>query len=83
MAEQLVLDEFDLPQAVEALLAEGHRQIRLLPLFFGMGKHAREDLPALVEALTRKHQALRLDVLPSAGEQQPVIDLLARLALAN
>ena len=75
--------EPDLLQAVGSLVAAGHRRIRLLPLFFGMGKHAREDLPQLVETLTHQHPALELEVLPSAGEQTQVLDLLARLALAN
>lgn len=75
--------EPDLLQAVGSLVAAGHRRIRLLPLFFGMGKHAREDLPQLVETLTHQHPALELEVLPSAGEQTQVLDLLARLAMAN
>jgi sirohydrochlorin cobaltochelatase len=75
--------EPDLPLAVASLLAQGHRRIRLLPLFFGMGKHAREDLPLLVDGLRERHPQLQLDVLPSAGEQEMVLDLLTRLALAG
>jgi sirohydrochlorin cobaltochelatase len=75
--------EPDLLQAVGSLVAAGHRRIRLLPLFFGMGKHAREDLPQLVDTLTRQYPTLELEVLPSAGEQTQVLDLLARLALSN
>ena len=71
----------DLTQAVEDLLALGHVRIRLLPLFFGMGKHAREDLPTLVQMLRDRHPGLLLTVLPSAGEQTAVIDLLAQVSL--
>jgi sirohydrochlorin cobaltochelatase len=71
----------DVVTAVEELIAQGHTSIRLLPLFFGMGKHAREDLPELVHTLLARHPKLQLQVLPSAGEQTQVIDLLAELAL--
>jgi sirohydrochlorin cobaltochelatase len=54
-----------------------------MPLFFGMGKHAREDMPALVQALRDQHPALDLQVMPSAGEQSEVLDLLASLALKD
>ena len=71
----------DVTQAVEELIGLGHTRIRLLPLFFGMGKHAREDLPELVKQLRESHPSLLLTVLPSAGEQSSVIDLLAHAAL--
>lgn len=71
----------DVQQAVEALVSQGHAHIRLMPLFFGMGKHAREDMPELVKALRDQHPGLELHVMPSAGEQSEVLDLLASLAL--
>lgn len=71
----------DVTSAVDELIAQGHVRIRLLPLFFGMGKHAREDLPELVKELREQHPELHLSVLPSAGEQAAVIDVLARLVL--
>jgi sirohydrochlorin cobaltochelatase len=71
----------DVAQAVEALVAQGHVRIRLMPLFFGMGKHAREDMPTLVQSLQARHPQLALEVMPSAGEQTSVLDLLADLAL--
>lgn len=71
----------DVAGAVHALVTQGHQCIRLMPLFFGMGKHAREDMPMLVQALREEHPGLTLQVMPSAGEQSAVIDLLADLAL--
>ena len=47
----LELCEPTLAQAVDELVAHGATDIRVLPLFFGMGKHAREDLPALMRDL--------------------------------
>ena len=73
----------EVQEAVEALVSQGHRRIRLMPLFFGMGKHAREDMPALVQALRDQYPDLELQVMPSAGELSEVLDLLASLALKD
>ena len=73
--------EPDLTVAVKELISLGHTRIRLFPLFLGMGKHAREDLPELVQNLRDQHPSLELHVLPSAGEQPQVLDLLAQVAL--
>jgi sirohydrochlorin cobaltochelatase len=45
----LELSTPSLPQAVEALVAQGIDAVRVFPLFLGMGKHAREDLPQLMQ----------------------------------
>ena len=73
----------DVQAAVEALVSQGHARIRLMPLFFGMGKHAREDMPALVQALREQYPGLELQVMPSAGEMSEVLDLLAGLVLQD
>jgi sirohydrochlorin cobaltochelatase len=51
----LELSEPSLPQAVEALVAQGVDAVRVFPLFLGMGKHAREDLPQLMQGLRQAH----------------------------
>ena len=79
----LELAEPDLPTAVAALAATGVRQVRVLPVFFGMGKHAREDLPELARSLRERPPGMTLEVLPAAGEQDRLIELLADLALDN
>ncbi|MBM3387649.1 MAG: cobalamin biosynthesis protein CbiX, partial [Betaproteobacteria bacterium] len=52
-----------------------------VPMFLGMGRHAREDLPALVQGLAQSHPQLTLDVLPSVGEHPALLRCLAELAL--
>lgn len=71
----------DLAEAVQQLTESGHQRIRLLPLFLGMGKHAREDLPALVTNLRSLHPHLWLEVMPSVGENALLLDVLADVAL--
>jgi sirohydrochlorin cobaltochelatase len=77
----LELCEPSLPDAVQTLVNQGATHIRLLPVFFGMGKHAREDLPQLTQALRVQHPGLTLTVLPAAGEHPALTGLLAQLAL--
>jgi sirohydrochlorin cobaltochelatase len=72
-----------LPEAVAQALAAGARRVRVLPLFFGMGKHAREDLPALVAQLQAQHPGVRLELMRPAGEDERLTALLADLALEN
>ena len=78
----LELSTPDLPAAAAQLVAQGCSHVRVLPLFFGMGKHAREDLPALLAALQHQHPRVLFKALPTAGENPAIIRLLAELALA-
>lgn len=71
-----------LPEAATNLIAEGADSIRVFPLFFGVGKHAREDLPQRVEQLRASHPGVAVELLPSAGEHQALTALMARIALA-
>ena len=69
----------DLPTAVAQLQAQGATQIRILPLFLGLGQHAREDLPRLVEAATAQFPELDFRLLPAIGEDPRLIELLAQI----
>ena len=75
----LELGEPGLPVTVARLVASGIRHITVLPMFFGMGKHAREDLPALLDALGREHPSVAFVALPAVGEHPAVIEVLASL----
>ena len=77
----LELCEPDLPTATDTLLAQGATAVRVLPLFFGMGKHAREDLPVLMADLAARHPGVRFEQLPTAGEDARLTALLAQIAL--
>ena len=71
----------DLPTVVDALVQEGHRVIRIVPMFLGVGRHGREDLPALVRQLRQRHPALELELTPAVGETPELTRCLAGLAL--
>ena len=71
----------DLQSTVDALVSEGHHSIRIVPMFLGIGRHAREDLPLLVSGLRQRHPDLTLDLQPAIGEQAEMTRCMARLAL--
>ncbi len=70
-----------LPEAAATLIAGGARGIRVFPLFLGVGKHAREDLPQLLASIRADHPEVELELLPTAGEDQRLITLMAEIAL--
>lgn len=72
----------DLASSVQSLLPLGVTTITVVPMFLGMGKHAREDLPQLMAALADQHPQVRFAVRPAVGEDPEMIALLARLALS-
>jgi len=71
-----------LPEAAMELVAEGAGHIRVFPLFFGVGKHAREDLPLLIEQIRAAHPGVAIELLPAAGEHAQLTALMADIALA-
>lgn len=77
----LELCEPDLHSAARALVADGATTVRVLPLFFGMGKHAREDLPVLMAELAKAHPDVLFEQLATAGEDPRLTTLLAHIAL--
>jgi sirohydrochlorin cobaltochelatase len=77
----LELQEPDIATAAAELLRGGARRIGLVPMFLGTGKHAREDLPRLVDQLRQAHPDATFVWQPPIGEDPRVLDLLAAIAL--
>ena len=71
-----------LAEAATELMAAGVQEIKIFPLFFGVGKHAREDLPALVQGLRDAYPEVKVELLPTAGEFPQLIELMADIALS-
>lgn len=77
----LELTQPPLPDAAAGLIAQGADHIRVLPMFLGMGKHVREDLPMLVQALRGAHPGVEFTLQAAVGEDERLIATLARIAL--
>jgi sirohydrochlorin cobaltochelatase len=78
----LELDQPDLPTAARLLVSAGASAVRVVPMFLGTGRHAREDLPRLMDALRAAHPGVTFELAPAIGEHAAVLDLLAKIALA-
>ncbi|WP_137893643.1 CbiX/SirB N-terminal domain-containing protein [Ramlibacter sp. 2FC] len=78
----LELSAPDLETAVGELLAQPLEQITVVPMFLGVGRHAREDLPLLMEALRARHPGVRFRLQGAIGEDARLTDMMARIALS-
>src|SRR5690349_776722 len=77
----LELDAPSLPAAVAEVVDAGADRVTVVPMFLGTGRHAREDLPTLVEQLRQDHPAVTFVLQKPVGEDGRVLDLIARIAL--
>ncbi|MFM9970935.1 MAG: sirohydrochlorin chelatase [Burkholderiales bacterium] len=72
----------DIETAMDMIVKEDARQIRVVPVFLAQGGHVKRDLPTKVEALRTKfassHPDLTIELEPAIGEQGEVIDAIAR-----
>ena len=79
----LELTEPDLPTCVAELVAQGVQSIMVVPMFLGVGRHAREDLPVLIATLKSAYPQLTIDLQIAIGEDARLIDLMASIALSR
>ncbi|WBY02105.1 CbiX/SirB N-terminal domain-containing protein [Ramlibacter tataouinensis] len=71
----------DLAAAIDQVAQQGATSVAVLPVFVGVGRHVREDLPEHLAAARRRHPALTITALASVGEQAAALDCMASIAL--
>ena len=71
----------DLPSVAAQMVASGAVRIRIVPMFLGVGRHAREDLPVLVSELRATHPQADFELQAAVGENPLLIDLMAQIAI--
>ncbi len=77
----LELTEPDLPHVAQELIDQGATSLSVVPLFLGVGRHAREDLPQLIDKLKATHPNIAINCQPAVGENEALLDLLADIAI--
>ncbi|KVD09289.1 sirohydrochlorin chelatase [Burkholderia ubonensis] len=70
-----------LDTAVAAQVAAGCTRITVVPVFFGQGGHIRRDLPQLVDACRAAHPGVEIRCATAVGEDDGVLDAIARYCL--
>ncbi len=76
----LELTRPDLPETVEQLMKQGVSQVRIVPMSLGVGRHAREDVPALVKDLVEAYPQMTFELTPPVGEHPEMTRLMADIA---
>ena len=79
----LELGQPDLAGATERLITRGATRVIVIPYFLTLGTHLHRDLPRLVEAISRQHQNIEMQVTaPLDGHPALVEALLDRASQA-
>lgn len=76
----LELSQPDLPTASRALIDKGITHIAVVPMFLGVGRHAREDLPHIVAELAQAHPQVEFTLRPAVGEDPRLLQVLSDIA---
>ena len=76
----LELSQPDLATSVAEFVALGADEIRVVPMFLGVRKHVRNDLPSMMSELTARYPDVRFECVPAVGEHPQLLDLLAHIA---
>ena len=79
----LELTEPDLPTTVAGLVQTGVNAIRIVPMFLGVGRHAREDLPLLLQDLIVQHPGVTFELRNAIGEEPELTLAMAKIALKS
>jgi len=65
-----------LADAIEACVAEGAREIVVVPYFLAPGSHSTRDIPALVREAAARHAGLRVRVAKPLGVHPRLAELV-------
>jgi sirohydrochlorin cobaltochelatase len=66
-----------LAEAINKLVADGHRRITVAPLFMAQGGHLRNDLPKLLDSIRAAHAGVEISVLPAVGDVETILNAIA------
>ena len=77
----LELTEPDLQTTVAGLVQTGVNAIRIVPMFLGVGRHASEDLPLLLQDLIDQHPGVTFELRKAIGEEPELTRAIAEIAL--
>lgn len=77
----LELSQPTLEAAIDTLVTQGVKQVRIVPIFFAPGRHILKDLPERVGAVLDRHPDLEVEVADAVGMIPAVVEAMAEYAL--
>ena len=79
----LELCQPSLPDVLADWSTNGVTDISVVPMFLGAGRHAREDLPSITEALQLQYPAITIRLQTPIGEDARMTELMAQIAVSS
>lgn len=83
MCAFLELTTPDLPACVQEMTGMGLKKIAVVPMFLGIGKHAREDLPEIMKDLQSLYPQIQFELRRAIGEEPELTMTMAQIALKS
>jgi sirohydrochlorin cobaltochelatase len=77
----LELCEPTLVATAAVMVEKGAQRIRVLPMFFGVGKHAREDLPVLMDELAALYPQVQFTCEQAVGQHPALLQAIVNIAI--
>jgi sirohydrochlorin cobaltochelatase len=65
-----------LSEAIETLIQEGVKEIKIVPVFFGQGGHLRKDFPILLENAKTQFPQITLSTSSAVGESDLILNAI-------
>ena len=72
----------DLAAAVQSVVQAGARDVTVVPMFLGLGRHTRQDLPERVAQVALAHPGVTFHSQAAISEDTRMVELMARIALS-
>jgi sirohydrochlorin cobaltochelatase len=72
----------DLAETVKEMADKSIQKICIVPMFLGVGRHAREDLPVLVRNLQNAYPQIEFELRKAMGEEMAITEAMAKVALS-
>ena len=65
-----------LSEAIELLIQQGVKEIKIIPVFFGQGGHLRKDFPVLLENAKQQFPQIALSASSAVGESELILNAI-------
>ncbi len=72
----LECNEPSIPNAIDALAAEGMRRMVAVPYFLQLGRHVAEDLPMLIAQAQQRHPQVAFVLAPHLGYDRALLEVV-------